>query len=87
MRHATPEELLRGRDGPRLHGGRRVGASCPAAQKTVHVSNLVRRADGVHVRFVGPGASLPGAREVEPTLEDAYLWTNLEAAGAQRPAA
>ena len=28
----------------------------------------------------GNGAALPGARSVEPTLEDAYLLTNLEAA-------
>jgi hypothetical protein len=51
-------------------------------QKTVHVSNLIRRADGVHVRYVanGNGAALPGARSVEPDLEDAYLLTNIEAA-------
>ena len=37
----------------------------------------------MHVRFVAPsgnGAALPGARSVEPTLEDAYLLTNIEAA-------
>jgi hypothetical protein len=51
------------------------------AQRAVHVSNLIRRADGVHVRFVtnGNGATLPGAREIEPSLEDAYLLTNMEA--------
>ena len=58
----------------------------PEAQRAVHVSNLIRRADGVHVRFVGGGTTLPGAREVEPNLEDAYLLTNLEA-DARRPAA
>jgi hypothetical protein len=38
------------------------------------------------VRFVARGATLPGAREVEPNLEDAYLLTNLEE-DARRPAA
>jgi hypothetical protein len=32
------------------------------------------------VRFVGDGGALPGAVAVEPTLEDAYLLTNVEAA-------
>jgi len=52
------------------------------AQRAVHVSNLIRRADGVHVRYVsnGSGAALPGSTAVEPDLEDAYLLTNLEAA-------
>ena len=77
--HATPEELLRARGRPRLLGRRAVGASSPRRSSAVHVSNLVRRADGVHVRFVGDGAPLPGAAPVEPTLEDAYLLTNLEA--------
>ena len=46
------------------------------------MSNLIRRADGVHVRYVanGNGAALPGARSVEPDLEEAYLLTNIEAA-------
>jgi hypothetical protein len=52
----------------------------------VAVSNLVRRSDGVHLRFVGDGAALPGARPVEPSLEDAYLLTNLEG-GRPLPAA
>ena len=37
------------------------------------VSNVVRRADGVHVRLVGRERPLPGASPVEPDLEDAYL--------------
>ncbi len=51
-------------------------------QRAVAVSNLTRRADGVHVRFVAArGASpLSGSVAVEPTLEDAYLLTNVEAA-------
>jgi hypothetical protein len=54
-------------------------------QPRLAVSSLVRRADGVHVRFVGDGAAAifgAGARAVEPTLEDAYLLTNLTVGAA-----
>jgi ABC-2 type transport system ATP-binding protein len=79
VRCAPPEELL-------AHAGGRVyraivpADQLAAVQRTVAVSNLMRKADGVHVRYVGDGAGLPGAVAVEPTLEDAYLLTNLEAA-------
>ena len=79
VRCAPPEELLA------AAAGRVFRAVVPAerlaeAQRAVAVSNLVRKVDGVHVRFVGDGAGLPQAVAVEPTLEDAYLLTNLEAA-------
>jgi hypothetical protein len=45
----------------------------------------MRRADGVHVRFVASGGTLAGAREVEPTLEDAYLLANLDQAAPAPP--
>jgi ABC-type multidrug transport system ATPase subunit len=50
------------------------------AQARVAMSSLARRADGVHVRFVGEGGELSGiaaTERAEPTLEDAYLLTNL----------
>ena len=73
---STPEEMLRGAQ------GRVFEAVVPAerlaeAQRTVAVSNLARRAEGVRLRFVGDGNALEGARPVEPTLEDAYLLINL----------
>ncbi len=76
MAFATPEELLQ------RATGRVFRAVIPSdrvaeVQKTVPVSNLVRRADGVHVRFVGDGTRLSGAQPVEPTLEDAYLLLNV----------
>ena len=84
----TPEELPEESDRPRLKA---VVASegLAEAQHRVHVSNLIRRADGVHVRYVanGNGATLPGARAIEPTLEDAYLLSNLESAAASVSAA
>jgi ABC-2 type transport system ATP-binding protein len=83
--HATPEELLRKAAG-RVFSAVVSSDALAQAQKSVHVSNLIRRADGVHVRFVANGSKLAGARAVEPTLEDAYLLTNLEA-GARGAAA
>jgi ABC-2 type transport system ATP-binding protein len=80
---ASPEELLSRAMG-KVFSAVVPSSELSRAQTTVHVSSLVRRADGVHVRFVGDGATLPGARPVEPSLEDAYLLTNL---AAERPAA
>jgi ABC-type multidrug transport system ATPase subunit len=78
---STPEELLRKASG-RVFAAVVSSEELAEAQRRVHVSNLIRRADGVHVRFVsnGSGASLPGARPIEPSLEDAYLVSNLEPA-------
>jgi ABC-2 type transport system ATP-binding protein len=69
---ATPEEMLR------LALGQVFVAVMPSeqvvdAQRRVTVSSLMRRADGVHLRYVGAADALPGARPVEPNLEDAYL--------------
>ncbi len=75
--HSTPEVLLRKAEG-RVFTAVVSSERLAEAQKSVHVSNLIRRADGVHVRFVANGATLPGALPVEPDLEDAYLLTNLE---------
>jgi ABC-2 type transport system ATP-binding protein len=79
--HATPEALL-ARAAGRVFRAVVAADRLADAQRAVHVSNLVRRADGVHLRYVanGSGAALPGSTAVEPDLEDAYLLTNLEAA-------
>ena len=37
------------------------------------VSNTAHRSDGVHARVVADAAPSPGARSLEPSLEDAYL--------------
>ena len=84
----TPEELLKKATG-RVFTAVVASEGLAEAQHRVHVSNLIRRADGVHVRFVanGNGATLPGARAIEPTLEDAYLLSNLESTPASVSAA
>lgn len=73
---AVPEELLR------RAAGQVFTAVVPSAEVTrvqaaVPVSGLARRADGVHVRYVGRADALAGSRPAEPTLEDAYLLATL----------
>jgi ABC-type multidrug transport system ATPase subunit len=78
---ATPEELL-GRAAGRVFTAVVPAAGVAAVQRSVPVSGMVRRADGVHVRYVGRHADVEGARPVEPTLEDAYLLSTLNGARA-----
>jgi ABC-2 type transport system ATP-binding protein len=40
---------------------------------SLRISSAVQRADGVHVRLVGPAKDLDGATCAEPDLEDAYI--------------
>ncbi len=42
------------------------------------ISAAVQKPDGMHIRFVGEGGSIPGARSVEPDLEDAFLYLTRE---------
>ena len=77
--HTTPEELLR-RAAGRVFRAVVSSQELAAVQRAVPVSGLVRRAEGVHVRFVGEAGQVKGAQPVEPSLEDAYLLTTLDAA-------
>ena len=84
--HAAPEELL-ARAAGKVFEAVVEPSRLAEAQTRVALSSLARRADGVHVRFVGEGAELSGiardaARAAEPTLEDAYLLTNLSSRAA-----
>ncbi len=78
VRHATPEQLLAHATG-RVFRAVVPAERLPEIQKSVAVSNITRKPDGAHVRFVANGSRIAGATEVEPTLEDAYLLTNVEA--------
>jgi ABC-type multidrug transport system ATPase subunit len=78
---ATPEELL-GRAAGCVFTAIVPAASVASVQARVPVSGLVRRAEGVHVRYVGRHADLEGARPAEPTLEDAYLLSTIAGARA-----
>lgn len=82
--HARPEELLQ------RAAGRVFTAVVPSerlaeVQGRVPVSGVARRADGVHVRYVGEGGAVPGATSVEPTLEDAYLATQIAGGAGGAP--
>ncbi|MFN7976280.1 MAG: ABC transporter ATP-binding protein [Acidobacteriota bacterium] len=79
--HERPEELVR-RAWGRVFTAVVAADRLAAVQKQVHVAGLVRRPDGIHVRFVGDGDALPGARGVEPCLEDAYLIESVAAGRA-----
>jgi ABC-2 type transport system ATP-binding protein len=73
----TPEELL-GRAAGRVFTAVVPASSVASVQARVPVSGLARRAEGVHVRYVGRPSDLDGARPAEPTLEDAYLLSTLD---------
>jgi ABC-2 type transport system ATP-binding protein len=81
---ATPEDLLR-RAAGKVFTAVVPSDELPQAQGRVPVSSLIRRADGVHLRFVGSGEALSGSRPVEPTLEDAYLLTTADVEDGRTP--
>ena len=72
LAHGTPESLL-----ARLNG--RVwevvvsSNDLPGLRRDHLVSSTAHRADGVHARVVASSAPTPAARQLEPSLEDAYL--------------
>jgi ABC-2 type transport system ATP-binding protein len=72
LAHAAPEELLRAVEG-RVWEWVISSAELPAARQQFQISGSVRRADGVHVRVVAAHRPGPGAEQVPPSLEDAYL--------------
>jgi ABC-type multidrug transport system ATPase subunit len=73
---AAPEDLLR-RAAGWVFTAVIPSAEVARVQAAVPVSGLARRAEGVHVRYVGRADALAGARPAEPTLEDAYLLATL----------
>jgi ABC-type multidrug transport system ATPase subunit len=73
--HATPEEMLRRANG-RVFRALLRPEDLSRAQKELPISGLIRRADGVQVRYVADRPALPASEPVEPTLEDAYLLTS-----------
>ena len=69
---ATPERLLR------LCAGHVWEAVVPSEEfdrlrTTLKISRAIRKADGVHIRLVGPSPTA-GATPAEPELEDAFLY-------------
>ena len=68
----TPENLLQAAAGSAWQAVL-SSAEFERVRPGLTVSNVVRRADGVHLRLVSRERPLPGATPVEPDLEDAYL--------------
>jgi ABC-2 type transport system ATP-binding protein len=73
VRHDPPEALLRTVEG---HTWTCVVTSdeLTSLRQRQHISNAVRRSDGVHVRVVAESPPTARAEPVPPTLEDAYLF-------------
>jgi ABC-type multidrug transport system ATPase subunit len=73
IRDATPEELLRDTTG-RVWEAVIPAPELASFRERQRVSGTLRRSDGVQVRVVSETSPWNGARQVAPTLEDAYLW-------------
>jgi ABC-type multidrug transport system ATPase subunit len=70
--HGFPEALLAGVNG-KVWEVVVPSGELAALQQRHLVSSTAHRSDGVHARVVADAAPRPGARALEPTLEDAYL--------------
>lgn len=71
-RRGTPEELLRSADGLVWEAMVPVDAVTEIRQRAT-ITRTVRTAQGVRVRAVAHTPPMPGARPVEPDLEDTYV--------------
>jgi len=72
--HGVPEALLAGVNGKVWEVVIPSGELSALRQRHL-VSSTAHRNDGVHARVVADAAPGPGARTLEPSLEDAYLAT------------
>ena len=73
LMHAAPEELLRSVVG-KVWEVIIVSSDLTNLKQTHIVGSATRTIDGVRVRVLGEKAPGTTARQVTPTLEDAYLW-------------
>jgi ABC-2 type transport system ATP-binding protein len=72
LAHAAPEALLSQVTG-RIWEVVVSSAELPALREKHLVSNTAHRTDGVHARVVADSAPSAAARQLEPSIEDAYL--------------
>jgi ABC-type multidrug transport system ATPase subunit len=70
--HAAPETLLASVSG-KVWEVVVASADLPALRQMLLISSTARRGDGVHARVVADVAPGREARQLEPSLEDAYL--------------
>jgi ABC-2 type transport system ATP-binding protein len=72
LAHAAPEELLSQVAG-KIWEVVVPSSELPALREKHLVSSTAHRSDGVHARVVADAAPSNAARQLEPSLEDAYL--------------
>jgi ABC-2 type transport system ATP-binding protein len=72
LAHAAPEELLSQVAG-KIWEVVVPSVELPALREKHLVSSTAHRSDGVHARVVADAAPSTAARQLEPSLEDAYL--------------
>ena len=70
--HAAPEELLAGMRGKVWEWVIPSSELVPVRARFL-VSGTLRRTEGILCRLISPVSPDPGARQVDPSLEDAYL--------------
>lgn len=70
--HTSPEALLASVAG-KVWEWTVPSADLPQVRSRHLISGTIRRTDGMHVRIVADGPPAATARQVAPTLEDAYL--------------
>ncbi|HEY2801882.1 MAG TPA: ABC transporter ATP-binding protein [Chthoniobacterales bacterium] len=68
----TPEIMLRASEG-NVWESVVTSEQFTELRATLKISSAVRKADGVHIRFVGPATAI-AATAAEPELEDAFLY-------------
>ncbi|HYV84277.1 MAG TPA: ABC transporter ATP-binding protein [Patescibacteria group bacterium] len=86
LAHGAPETLLSAVDG-RVWESLIPAGDFASIKARVLISGTSRRREGVLIRTVGAEAPVAGARQVVPTLEDAYLHALAEHRAAPAPAA
>jgi len=73
LKHALPEALLQAVEG-KVWEVVVSSDALPALKQRALVGSTARRSDGVHARLIAAAPPDNGAKAVEPTLEDAYLY-------------
>ena len=72
LTHGAPEQLLQTVEG-KVWELIVPNAELPALRQRFLISSTAHRPDGVRARIVSQAAPSPGARALEPSLEDVYL--------------
>ena len=83
--YSTPEVLMREAEGS-VWQAVVESSQFDELRRSVPISGAVRKADGVHARFVASAPPVPHAVAAEPTLEDAFLFVMANGRAAHQQA-